>query len=281
VLRSWLAHPLTRGLDLDSPQTTVLRRRIVREKRFLRRLYEEWYRRIAASIPEGDGAVVELGAGAGFFGELLPGLVATDIQAVEGIDAAADATELPFASGCLRAVVMTNLLHHVRDPRRCLAEAARCVRPGGVLSAIEPWVSTWSGFVYSRLHHEPFDPTAMDWNLPSGGPLSGANGALPWILFARDRERFEAELPQWRLERLHPLMPFRYLVSGGVSMRQLAPGWSFGAWTLLERALEPAMGTLAMFAHVVLRRTGAAQRSRAAAAQRSSGESSLTGGGLE
>jgi len=30
---------------------------------------------------------------------------------------------------------------------------------------IEPWVSTWSRPIYMRLHHEPFDPDAKDWNV--------------------------------------------------------------------------------------------------------------------
>ena len=78
---------------------------------------------------------------------------------------------------------------------------------------------------------------------------------MPWILFRRDRRRFERELPQWRVERLQPMMPLRYLLSGGVSLRSLMPGWSYPAWTLLERALGPATPRLAMFAHIVLHRT--------------------------
>ena len=36
VLRTWLTHPLTRGLDIDDPRTTELRRRVILEKPFLR-----------------------------------------------------------------------------------------------------------------------------------------------------------------------------------------------------------------------------------------------------
>ena len=119
---------------------------------------------------------------------------------------------------------------------------------------IEPWVSPWSRIVYTRLHHEPFDHEATAWRLDPGGPLSQANGALPWIVFHRDRARFEREHPEWQLERLRPLMPFRYLLSGGLALRSLMPGWSFPAWSLFERMLEPVMPQLAMFAQIVLRR---------------------------
>src|SRR5439155_23872513 len=106
-----------------------------------------------------------------------------------------------------------------------------------------------------RLHHEPFDPEAREWNIGAGGgPLSHANGALPWILFARDRARFEREFPAWRLASISVSMPFRYLLSGGVSMRNLAPGWTFGLWRAVERALSPWMDRLGLFARVVLER---------------------------
>jgi len=90
--------------------------------------------------------------------------------------------------------------------------------------------------------------------LPISGPLSSANDALPWIIFVRDRLKFEQEFPQWQIELIKPIMPFRYLVSGGVSLRNLAPGWSFGFWRQIENALGRWSSQLAMFAHIVLRR---------------------------
>ena len=74
-------------------------------------------------------------------------------------------------------------------------------------------------------------------------------------MFERDRTQFEREFPQWRIETITPLMPFRYLVSGGVSLRALMPGWTFGAWRALEKMFDPWMKTWAMFALIVLRRT--------------------------
>ena len=250
-----LALPQTAGCDVDDPHTTALRREIIRSKPFLKRVYEDWYRAIEAALPSGGAPILELGAGAGFMREMVPRLIASDILHVPGIALVADATRLPLADGSLRAIVMTNVLHHLPDVRAFFAEAARCVRPGGAIVMVEPWVSPWSSFIYRRVHTEPFEPGAAEWALPNGGPLSAANGALPWILFERDRTRFERECSPWRVEQVAPHMPFRYLISGGVSLRALAPAFTYAWWRGFERLLTPLMPRLAMFATIVVTRT--------------------------
>lgn len=252
TLKSWLEHPLTHGLDLDDPRTTDLRRRIIREKAFLRRIYEEWYETLVKSLPPGDEPVLEIGAGAGFMKDYLPGLITSDVLDCDGVDMVFDATRMPFEDASLRAIVMTNVLHHIAEPRRFFREAARTVRAGGRMAMIEPWVTPWSRVIHTKLHHEPFVPEADEWGFPETGPLSGANGALPWILFERDRAEFESEFPEWRVERVRPMMPFRYIASGGLATRDLMPGWTYGLWSGLERLFEPWMRTWAMMAHIVL-----------------------------
>lgn len=254
-LRRWLQHPLTAGLDVDDPRTTQRRRAIIREKAFLSRLYEEWYDLVRTRIPGGGGLVIELGSGAGFMKERIPGLIATDVLVVEGVDRVLPAQgPWPFADGALRAVVMTDVLHHIGDPRGFFREATRTVRPGGAVVMIEPWVTPWSASVYRRLHSEPFRPESETWEFPSSGPLSGANGALPWIIFQRDRQRFNQEFPDWSVAAIEPLMPLAYLLSGGVSLRSFAPGWAYRFCRALERPLERLGGAAAMFALIVLER---------------------------
>ena len=91
---------------------------------------------------------------------------------------------LPFASGSLRAIVMTDVMHHIPNVRLFFQEASRCVPPGGVISMIEPWVTAWSKFIYTHLHHEPFDPSAEEWAFPASGPLSGATTRCPGSCFS-------------------------------------------------------------------------------------------------
>lgn len=256
LLSSLLSHPLTRGMDLDDPRTTELRKQILRSKPFLRKLYQQWYRRILESLPRMEGTVLELGTGPGFLREHIPGLITSDILPVTGCDLCCSALALPFADRSLRAIVMINVLHHLPDADGFFRECARSLQAGGRVIMIEPWVSPWSRFVYSKLHHEPFDPAAPSWKLPESGPLSGGNDALPWIVFARDREVFATQCTPLRIISIKPGYPASYLLSGGMSLRNLVPGCMSGPMSCLEDHLPKFLVAFAaMFALIVLERT--------------------------
>lgn len=254
-LRRLLAHPLTASLGDDDPATTELRKQIIASKPFLKAIYDEWYGLLAGALPSGNGEVLELGSGGGYCASFIQDLIASEIFYCSTAQIVLDAQRLPFLDGSLRAIVMSNVMHHLPDVRKFLAEARRCLRNGGKIVMIEPWVTSWSRFAYRHLHHEPFLPDAADWGFDATGPLSGANMALPWMVFERDRGKFEAEFPELMVEQIRPMMPFRYLVSGGVTMRSLMPGFSYRAWRGVERMLEPQMGRMGLFAFLeILRR---------------------------
>lgn len=253
-LRRLLAHPLTASLDLDDPATTKLRRQIIASNPILKSIYDQWYAMLARELPSGDGRALELGSGGGYCADFIPGLVTSEAFAVSGVQIVVDAQRMPFAEKSLRAIVMTNVFHHLPDVRRFLAESARCLRPGGKILMIEPWVTYWSRFVYARFHPEPFLPDSPDWAFSTSGPLSGANSALPWIVFERDRQIFGSEFPELSIERIRPFMPFRYLASGGVGLRSLLPGFAGAALAGVERLLETQMPRLGMFALIEIRR---------------------------
>jgi SAM-dependent methyltransferase len=52
--------------------------------------------------------------------------------------AAADAASLPFRDGAFASVLVRDLLHHVPEPQRVVAEAARVLARGGRLCILEP-----------------------------------------------------------------------------------------------------------------------------------------------
>lgn len=256
-LKDLLTHPLARGLDPDSPDAIAGFRQIIRSKGYLQKIYHEWYQLIVTSLPSGSGRVLELGSGAGFLMDYIPDLITSDFLRIPDVSLALDAHEMPFADGGLWAIVMTDVLHHLCSPRLFFNEATRCVKRGGRIIMVEPWVTAWSTFVYSKLHHEPFNSATREWGFPPKGPLSGANGALPWILFSRDYALFRKEFPEWRLKTLRPMMPFSYLLAGGLSLRSFAPGPAFALIRRAEDLLGPWIDKLAMFAFIELEKDDA------------------------
>ena len=255
TITKWLAHPLTKGLDIDSPQTSLLRQRIIKEKKFLCKLYKEWYSRIIAALPAGKGKVLELGSGGGFFREMMPEIVTSDVFLVVGInDIVARGEALPFCDASFRAIVMINVFHHIPDVESFLLEAARVLHCGGRLILIEPWNTCWARFVYSHIHHEPFNSYASKWAFPRGGPLSAANAALPWMVFNRDRHLLEERMG-FRIITNKLFMPITYLLSGGVSMRSLCPGCCYSLTRKLEKLLPKKW--CAMFGFIVCEKINA------------------------
>src|SRR5262249_40398751 len=161
---------------------------------------------LAAALPAVSGRVLELGSGAGYCARFIPNLITSEVVAVNGVRIALDARRLPFTNRSLRAIVMTNVLHHVPDVGCFFAEASRCLHAGGKILMIEPWITPWSRWVYRHLHNEPLRTDAADWSFVPSGPLSGANIAIPWIVFARDRSLFDSRFPSLLVERIQPFL---------------------------------------------------------------------------
>ncbi len=240
-LRTWLAHPLARDIDLDSHEATSTHARLIREKSFLRRLYRHYYADYDAAIGRATpgGVVLEIGSGGGFYRELRPGLISMDIRPGADVEVVGSALALPFQSESISAVLLLNVLHHLPDPAAFFRECERVLNPGGRVCLIEPYVSPLSRRLVKPLHHEPWEE-AGTWTLPESGPMTGANMALPWIIFARDRARYDAEFPNLPVDRLTLHTIGLYVLSGGVSMRSLLPGSLFASAVACERMLSPA-----------------------------------------
>jgi len=237
---------------LDDPQTTRQRAQIIQNNLFLKKIYDEWYKNLIKNIPEGN--ILEIGSGAGFLKEYLPNLIASDILQCNNIDLVLDAQKLPFGDTTLDGIVMNNVLHHIPNVRFFFKEASRCLKANGIISLNEPWNSKWSKIIYKNFHHEPFNPETTTWSFETEGPLSSANGALPWILFSRDLYLFKQEFPEWHLISISIHMPFTYLLSGGFTMRNLAPASFYKFFRLAEKILTPLNKLTGMFAYIKLQK---------------------------
>ncbi|MDD5629331.1 MAG: class I SAM-dependent methyltransferase [Elusimicrobia bacterium] len=255
-IKGWFMLPEAAALaSLDDQAAVAVHAEIIRRKPFLKRLYRDVYLGFRRDLPDAaDARVVELGSGGGFIKEVIPRAITSDIRRIPGVDMRFSALEMPFAAGTLDALLLFDVFHHLPDAERFLREADRCLKTGGRLLMTEPANTLWGRFIWQNFHHEPFRP-ASGWRFAAAGPMSSANGALAWIIFCRDRERFQARFPALKIRRLRPYMPLRYIISGGVSLRQLLPGGAYPLVSCAERLLSPLDGVLGMFYDIVIEKS--------------------------
>lgn len=232
---------------LDSAQRTLTHRKIILSKPFLMKIYLEWYHQIAAEF---DGnrlnGLLEIGTGGGFIKEVIPEMITSDIQPIEGVDQCFPAQKIPVAATSLQGICMVNVFHHLPDPTGFLDEASRVLKPGGAIVMIEPANTVWGRFIYGKIHHENHN-TKSGWKLPEMGPLSTSNCALPWIIFFRDRQLFEKKYPCFSIDKITFHTSFLYLLSGGVSFRQFVPDFLFKPLLFIDKLFCRISPQTAMF----------------------------------
>lgn len=251
----WLKVPYTRIADKeDDVVATLHHAEIIRQKLFLKKLYTEFYTYFKESIPDtpDSGSLVELGSGGGFIKEIIPNVVTSDVLDLPGVDKKFSALHMPFEDCTVRAFFMYNTLHHISDVETFFKEVDRCLRIGGKLVTIEPANTLWSRFIYRNFHNERFDPSGT-WSFDEEhSPLFSANGAIPWIVFFRDRVKFEKKFHSLKVIKVKLHTPFRYIISGGFSIGQLLPSFTFKTISYIEKFLSPLNRYIAMFQTIEL-----------------------------
>ncbi len=81
--------------------------------------------------------------------------------------------------------------------------------------------------------------------------------AIIWIILVRDRMQFLERFPHLKIKKIRFHTPFRYLLSGGLSVRQLVPDVLFEPLSILEQCLSSFSRYLCMFMTVELEYVGA------------------------
>lgn len=224
--------------DDNSADFFTIRDDRIRHKGYLAKVYMEWAETILNNCVSG-GVTIEIGATNTTTQAVFRRVSAFGFDPIflTTLAIQANAMHMPFASGSVKNLIATDTFHHLPDAEPFLAEVTRVLVDGGRLVLIEPWNNRWAKLVYQRFHPEPF-LTDGDWTTIGDGPMTRANGALPWIVFKRDYERFVTQFPRLRVVRLEPLMPVSFLMSGGARSSLGFPRCFYGIVRLLERFAE-------------------------------------------
>jgi SAM-dependent methyltransferase len=227
---------------------TLEHRELWQQKKSLRAIYGDYYRRIAKRCR--PGRTLEIGGGSGNFKDYLPETLSMDVQSFDWLDLVADAHRLPFSNGSFANLVMIDALHHLERPGLFLREAARVLQSGGRVIMIEPAITPLSWPVYTFLHPEPVDladdPLAPGDLTPNRDPFA-ANQAIPTLLFGRHRARLAAEIPDLMLLEFAKFSLISYPLSGGFRPWSLLPAALAPTVIKLEDALSPLLAPLMAF----------------------------------
>jgi hypothetical protein len=260
-IRKALAEPRLAEMDLDGTERIDVHNRILSEKRMLQSVFREFYdfcREIDDHVLSGDGQRIELGSGTGFIKSWYSDVLTTDIVGAEHLDMVLDAENMGLPPSSVRAFYGINFFHHLPHPGRFFDSLQSALVPGGGCVLIEPYFGPGATAFFSRLFDsEGYDKSVRSWDTEeeNQGPMTKANQALSWVVFSRDRDRFNAEYPGLEivcLRRFHNYM--RYLLSGGLNFRALLPGFCTPVLRLAETLLAPIDHPWALHYAIVIRK---------------------------
>ncbi len=241
-------HPLAKNVTVDGADTIEVHRKILRNKPLLYRNYLKWYRECLPAFEETrdlPGLLVEIGSGAGFLEEVIPGLIKTDVVQNACSSRVVDAMKMDFEDASVRCFFLIGVLHHIPLPGQFLKEAERCLVPGGRIVMLEPNNSFLQRFLTRHLdHYEYFDDTITEWTNGAAGRMTDANLALPWVMFIRDRARLDREFPLLKVKQIRYHTFLSYVITGGMTYRAFLPSFAGPLVDAIEFAASPFMKTL-------------------------------------
>jgi SAM-dependent methyltransferase len=258
-IRNFLREPRLDGVDLNSEKLIELHQKILYEKKMMREVFIEFYKKCAEidhNNFEGKGKRVEIGAGVSFFKKIYPDLIVTDIKKADNIDMVIDAMDMDFDDESVRAIYGINCFHHFPYPDKFFCELSRVLEKGGGCILIEPYY----GFVASRFFKklfdtENFDKSQKEWFASKNLIMKGANQALSYIVFKRDVDQFNERYLKLEIIMQKPLNNYlRYLLSGGLNFRSLMPAFTSPLLKFIEFLLIPLNKLLSLHHIIAIRK---------------------------
>jgi SAM-dependent methyltransferase len=262
VVRRFLGAPLIQGVDVDGIDRLAAHRQILAQKKMLRQVFREFHHKfdeLDRLFLDGNGLRLELGAGIAPIRDSFPDVLATDVvdhPSEAALDCVLDAENLDLSDSSVRVVFGQNCFHHFPDPERFFGELRRVLVPNGGAILLEPYYGWFASFLYPRLFSsEGYDKDFPSWKTPQKGPMHGANQALSYVVFVRDRHLFETLFPDLQIVHQY-LMPnyLKYLFSGGLNFRQLWPDGGTPVLSFLQCLLMPLRRILSLHHVVVIKK---------------------------
>jgi SAM-dependent methyltransferase len=260
---NWFANllldPSVADINADSMDRVLVHKRILAKKPMARRVFKEFHAlfdKLDRQFLSGDGQRIEIGSGVAPIRDSYPDVLATDVMPDPSLDRILDAERMDIKDDSVRTVFAQNCFHHLPHPELFFHELERVLCPGGGAILLEPYYGFVASFVFRRLfRNEGFDKNQLSWETPMIGPMNGANQALSYIVFKRDRLEFERRFPRLNIVHSETCGNYlEYLFSGGLNFRQLCPEWLVPLVFMAQWALFPFNRWLALHHIIVIRK---------------------------
>jgi len=251
-----LRDPSVANVDVDGSERLNVHRNMLSKKRMLREVFTDFhhiFRRLDERFFTGNGARIELGAGIAPIKDSYPDVLATDVVHGNHLDRILDAEVMDLPEQSVRVFYGQNCFHHFPNPSRFFSELERVLQPGGGAILLEPYYGPFATFLFKRLFRtEGFDKSYPSWQTPVAGPMNGANQALSYLVFVRDKAIFDVNHPS--LSIVHQeICPnyLKYILSGGLNFRQMCPDSMIWTVNLLQFIISPLNRIMSLH-HVVV-----------------------------
>lgn len=254
--------PRIASVDVDSSDRIVKHRELLLKKRMTREVFFELYDLLAKMDAKylfgGTGKRIEIGSGSSLIKSVMPDVEATDLVEYDGLDRIVDAMDMPYGDGEIKTIFGIHCFHHLPDPYKFLSEVRRACSAGGGTILIDPYHGPVASLIFKHLftneHFDKAGPAITEHQ----GPMSDANQALSYVVFERERDKFDRMFPELEIVEMQPITNYlRYLISGGVNFRQLLPDASIPLLRLMEGVLSPLRHQLALHHVIVIRKRAA------------------------
>ena len=210
--------------EFDRLQTLQNKKKLVNNGNLLY-WYRELYRFIFAGINDiGAKRILEIGSGMSPAKLFIPTIITSDILELEHLEHCFDCHDIDrydgIPDGSLDIIILTNVLHHLENPRLFLERAHAKLINGGMIILVEPYLSALSHLIYRHIHHECLDTTIAEPLLQHiDGPLASANIALPHLIFFSGRGWDQALECRYRFAAsdVRFFTGLSYMATGGIS----------------------------------------------------------------
>lgn len=260
MLSGFFLEDKIKNVDLDDQDRMLFHQMILEKKTLLQDVFSQFHHQMIAldneCLGHSEGIRLEIGAGVCPMNKTAQDILVTDFVPSAGSDIVLDAQCMGIRSETVRTVYGQNCFHHFSDPRKFFNEITRVLIPGGRLILLEPYYGLLAGVLFKHMFKsEGFDKEAAEWETPIKGPMNGANQALSYIIFERDKALFHSEFPQLKIVHQHICTNgFSYLASGGLNFKQLIPHTMEKFLAKVEKAFSPLAKVIGLHHIVVLQK---------------------------